>query len=328
MMFTILFKRRLLTTKIKMSEFSHSDGLSMTREDGNRYRAAMGGALDALSAPVVEHEKLMVEGKTSVTALLTIDKKLKEAPGDAALLESKKLAESKVRDVAAAVEASAAKLTQRIREVDPKTNPKVVLQQLKIYHEKKENDRLEKLLTAAQSLDICFVIDATGSMNMGKVFNAVSNHIRSVLLELKKSAPRMVQRLSLVAYRDPGDGLKHFEVQEFTGSVSTFANMAKSVQAGGGGDTCEDVVGALGKACELDWQLHNRLIFLCGDSPAHGTKYHDLGASSGADDHPMGLGKPSEPILHDLMQKRVNIVFWKVNGTTDKMIKVFNEECS
>lgn len=93
---------------------------------------------------------------------------------------------------------------------------------------------------------------------------------------------------------------------------------------GGGDDQCEDVVGALQKATLFDWKQQNRIIFLCADAPCHGTDYHD-GCN---DNHPRGLGVPIEPILHDLINKGVQIVFWKINGTTDKMISKFNQEAS
>jgi len=166
------------------------------------------------------------------------------------------------------------------------------------------------------------VYDATGSMS--KHFQLLHSHIRGVLGEICSSNPNLKPRLGLVAYRDPEDGDHHFQVFPFTGSISEFERSLKHIEGlcQGGGDQCEDVIVGLQKADQMDWKHQNRIIFLCGDAPCHGRKYHH-GCN---DNHPEGLGTESESILHSLITKGVQIIFWKVNDSTDKMIQVFNLE--
>ena len=42
---------------------------------------------------------------------------------------------------------------------------------------------------------------------------------------------------------------------------------------GGGGDSCEDVIGGLSKALQLDWQARTRIIYLVCDAPPHGNRF-------------------------------------------------------
>jgi len=60
--------------------------------------------------------------------------------------------------------------------------------------------------------------------------------------------------------------------------------------ATGGGDTCEDVAGALKVAsgAQMGWSRSNRCVIHFLDAPPHGSSYHDLGA--GGDNH-LGVGE-------------------------------------
>jgi hypothetical protein len=201
-----------------------------------------------------------------------------------------------------------------------------VLKKLATYHKDSTTQRIIRCLQFAQSVDILFVYDVTGSMSPH--IKALSSHIRGVIEDLNRLNKYLKPRLGLVGYRDPEDGDKHFDIYPFHESITNFEKKLKSVesQVGGGGDPCEDVIGALQKATDFNWLHQNRLLFLCADAPCHGKDYHDL--SEGSDNYFLdGLGVASEP-LHKLIDEGVQVIFWKINDTTDKMIRKFNEEAS
>lgn len=197
-----------------------------------------------------------------------------------------------------------------------------VLENLQTSYDEKQTNEILELLKFAQSVDVCFVYDATGSM--GAHFRTLNSNIRKFIEEIKTQNRQMELRLSMVVYRDPEDGAGHIQVYEFNSSLSSFERYIRDIRVGGGGDECEDVIGALKAAKSLQWKNANKLLFLCGDAPCHGRQYYQ----NANDNHPGGLGIPSEPILHEMIEKRIQVVFWKANESTNKMIQVFNEEAS
>lgn len=199
-----------------------------------------------------------------------------------------------------------------------------IIEKLKLFHEISETERVLGMLKFAQTLDICFVFDATGSMK--PYLGALHENIKGALRDIQQLNPNLQQRLGYAMYRDPEDGREHLETLDLQGSITKFVTGVQKVHetCGGGGDTCEDVIIGLEAAAKFDWQFQNRLLFLCGDAPCHGRQYHD-----GCDDwHPDGLGISSQPILHKLIEKDVQVIFWKINDTTNKMIAKFNEEAA
>lgn len=163
--------------------------------------------------------------------------------------------------------------------------PLKVLKKLSLFHDETEEFRLKKLFERSQTLDICFVIDATGSMSMEMLFKAARYQFVGVLQLLQSTNPTLVFRVALVAYRDVTDTTP-FEVIPFTTDFNQFSTQLRGVKCGGGGDDCEDVIGGLVKAEELEWSSLQRLLFLCGDFPCHGSQYHD---SACGDSYPTGV---------------------------------------
>mmetsp|Transcript_40793 Transcript_40793/g.93901 ORF Transcript_40793/g.93901 Transcript_40793/m.93901 type:complete len:492 (+) Transcript_40793:253-1728(+) len=197
---------------------------------------------------------------------------------------------------------------------------------MKAWLAEKDLTRRKKLLMAAQSLDLCFVVDVTGSMAMGAILKQVQNTIRSTLNELRASLEHLKFRLSVVAYRDVNDS-KRFEVHDFNSDIAACEVFLGGVIATGGGDQCEDVVGGLKVAADLEWKLMNRVLLLAADAPCHGSEFHD-GCN---DNYPSGTYPGSHDVndvLQQLRQMRgggVDFTFLKVNNTTDKMIEKFDE---
>jgi len=202
---------------------------------------------------------------------------------------------------------------------------------LKSQLDEKDRMRMKKLLMAAQTLDLCFVFDATYSMD--NAFKAVHAELRNIIAELQKDMMGLRFQLAVVAYRDVDCDAHVGRITkvEFTGSISTIEKALADMPVKGGGDLAEDVVSGLAAANSLEWKMVNRILVLCGDAPHHGTDYHDYDMSIGAsyDDYPSGVfpgSQPSAPILKELHQKKVQIIFLKLKDSTDKMIRKFNEE--
>jgi hypothetical protein len=196
-----------------------------------------------------------------------------------------------------------------------------VLKKFKKHMEKKDLDRIKGMIMASQSVDLCFVLDATFSMH--PFIDGVKSTVREIIGELQGMMKYMSFRLGCVVYRDVGDA-RRFEVHKFSGSISALEGFLQGIKAEGGGDQCEDVLGGLAEAADFDWKFHNKILILCADAPCHGANFHD----GCIDSYPNGVFEGSRDAAHvlpRLKQQDVNFTFLKINHSTDKMIQKFDE---
>ena len=204
----------------------------------------------------------------------------------------------------------------------------VLLKSFKSYLNEASDKRMLSILKAGQSLSLVFVWDGTGSMNMGNVFTAVRRTIRDILHSLKTNLRYLTFEIGCVIYRDVGDGhlrFQKFEMDASENCVENFKVFINSIESQGGQDQCEDVIGGLAEAANMTCTKVNKVLILCGDAPCHGSSYHN-GCGDYYTDGNFTGSKVSSAIINDLQQKDFNVVFWKVNDTTDRMIQKFNEE--
>ncbi len=75
--------------------------------------------------------------------------------------------------------------------------------------------------------------------------------------------------------------------------VKTLIN---SFTASGGGDTPEDLAGALKTALKMDWSSKAKYCVIITDAPCHGKQYHNE-----KDDYPKG--DPNNLIPEELIEK-------------------------
>jgi Mg-chelatase subunit ChlD len=117
-------------------------------------------------------------------------------------------------------------------------------------------------------LDVAFVLDTTGSM--GDEIARLKKTIEFVHFQISNLAPRPDVRFGMVLYRDKREDYRT-KVVPFTADVAAFRKQLDAVQAGGGGDTPEDVQAGLAAAMnELAWRERGvKLAFLIGDAPPH-----------------------------------------------------------
>ena len=137
-----------------------------------------------------------------------------------------------------------------------------------------------------KSLDLCFVIDATGSMS--SYIDLVKRSLMQIITLINEISDEDQVRMGVVIYRDYGDGDKSIEVTDLV--VVNDDNLKKNkvidhlqkVKCFGGSDTPEDVRGGLTRAVtDLSWKGDHRFVILVADAPCHGKQYHN-----DSDDHP------------------------------------------
>ncbi|HEV7535902.1 MAG TPA: vWA domain-containing protein, partial [Acidimicrobiia bacterium] len=123
--------------------------------------------------------------------------------------------------------------------------------------------------TAPAKLDVLFLIDTTGSM--GDEIDRLKDSVRSVSERIAALPANADLRLGMTLYRDRGD-LFVTRTFDFTSSVDVFKTALAEVQAGGGGDTPEDLDAGLHQAVTApSWRGDDtvKLVFLVADAPPH-----------------------------------------------------------
>jgi hypothetical protein len=119
-------------------------------------------------------------------------------------------------------------------------------------------------------MDVCFVLDTTGSM--GGLIEGAKQKIWSIANDMVSAKPTPELRLGLIAYRDRGDAYitKRYELTDDIDVV--YDNLTK-FKAAGGGDGPESVNQALHEAVTaMSWSEDRKtlkIIFLVGDAPPH-----------------------------------------------------------
>lgn len=177
-----------------------------------------------------------------------------------------------------------------------------------------------------KSIDLCFLVDCTGSMK--PYLDELTKHIFDLCLSIQNMHPLCTIRLGFVGYRDVMEEQHdNFVVLDFTETWEDFRALVRNQAAAGGGDEAEDVIGGLNKVLYLDWKADNRLLIHIGDAPCHGIKFHG-GISS--DHFPEGdpKGLQVEDLLAQFMVLNIKYAFARINYKTDQMINQFNLICS
>lgn len=128
-----------------------------------------------------------------------------------------------------------------------------------------------------KSLDACFVLDCTWSME--KKIQAAKEkivEIQSRIMSCLGVGGNL--RFSVVGYRDYNySDSQQFEILPFTGDVEEVKAFLSTLEAlaSEGADECEDVIGGLDSATQLEWKGRTRIIYLVSDFPPHGVRFTD-----------------------------------------------------
>lgn len=105
------------------------------------------------------------------------------------------------------------------------------------------------VLDQVDSIDVCFLVDCTGTMS--KHLASLRQHLTDIVKTLSSRANLV--RVAFVGYRDVDDE-EPFCIVSFSSSIPKVIQFLDTVRTcGGGGDAAEDVFGGLQKAIDLEW---------------------------------------------------------------------------
>lgn len=156
---------------------------------------------------------------------------------------------------------------------------------------------------AISQVDLCFVIDSTGSMA-----HLIDEARRTASAEAERvAAGGLDLQYALVAYRDHPPQDSSFVTQVFPfGSRLQFDRALGLLSANGGGDGPEAVYDGLVAAGNLQWRpTADHLVFLIGDAPPHGVGAHGDSWPKGC---PCGMRAGGVIELYDFHHIRLNAV--------------------
>ena len=124
--------------------------------------------------------------------------------------------------------------------------------------------------TVSTGLDLCFLVDTTGSME-DDINNAKENMNRIIAELEEKGTP---YRIALIDYRDFAERTKNSKdypakVQlQFSSDVEKIVAAINGLTLGNGGDTNETVFSAIAESLKLDWnEGAKKVIMIIGDAP-------------------------------------------------------------
>lgn len=193
---------------------------------------------------------------------------------------------------------------------------------VKLAMKEKDIRRALHAVESAESVDIAFVMDCTGSMS--SFISSVKDSIQNIVDRVLATNGNMNLRLAIVGYRDIDDGSKRFEVLDFVTSIDAFKTFLANLRATGGADAAEDIAGAIQQANKLSWSQPTKVVFIIADAPCHGTDFHTIGS----DNYPSGT--PGIDIIKELRmlqesdeQASMSITFGKITADTDFMVQRF-----
>ena len=183
---------------------------------------------------------------------------------------------------------------------------------------KDEIAQLFETMKRSQTVDLCFLIDCTGSMD--PYIAQVKTKIDDLVAHCKMTFADLVLKVAFVGYRDHYDE-ERIASLPFTEDIAHFKSFVSNVAAYGGDDAAEDVFGGLEKVGKLQWSAPTRILFHVADAPCHGREYHDDVLDNFPNGDPRGLH--AQDLLEKLQDKNVKYWFAKLTDKTDKMITKF-----
>ncbi|TGJ79403.1 hypothetical protein E0Z10_g9349 [Xylaria hypoxylon] len=180
------------------------------------------------------------------------------------------------------------------------------------------------LFKAACSTDLLFLIDTTSSM--ASYIEAAKNQVRGIMGDIKAAFLKESDvRISVVGYKDHAD-TPNVQFLDFTPSIDQVSQFLNQLDAVGGGDTPEDVLGGVRQALHASWSQQTRCIVHIADAPAHSRALHDLHETNddyykpGSEPH----GLTYEPLFRKLIQLNINYALLRINSLTDRMSLAFS----
>ena len=174
---------------------------------------------------------------------------------------------------------------------------------------------------------LLFLVDITASM--GYAIKDVKARINEIVTKAEEQFSGISLHVGIIGYRDYSDD-EQFVVHDFTSDKVAFVRCLSRMEAKGGGDTPEDVLGGMQKALsEPSWgdakhretqKTVAKIIFHIGDAPHHGpTEFHDP-ADRIKDNFPerSASPRPYREICQDLASSKIDYYFAQVKSNGGK----------
>jgi len=180
-------------------------------------------------------------------------------------------------------------------------------------------------------MDICFVIDITGSMEA--YIEGAKASINGIIDQMKRSLERLnasedTLKFAVVGYRDhpPQEETFVTKVCDFTsGAEATL--FLNDLTASGGGDHAEAVLdGIYDGLNNVKWrEKSEKFLYLVIDAPPHGVRFKSF-----YDDFPDGCpcGYSEVTMLPQLRDMKIHFTILKINDCLDDMIQIFSQYCN
>jgi len=190
------------------------------------------------------------------------------------------------------------------------------------FDEKKEKERIKNKIK--KSVDIVYLIDATGSM--GSEINAANQKVESILEELENKFKNLNLSFNFgaVFYRDRIDCKDDInEYIPLTDNIVKLKQFISKIKAKGGGDTPEDWVEGYNLALnKMNWRNGIKLIIHIADAGAHGKEFSK-------NDKYDKEGPKLKEHIKKCVENNINIVGFKISDVPeqsfDKIKEIYNE---
>jgi hypothetical protein len=180
------------------------------------------------------------------------------------------------------------------------------------------------LFRSVCSTDLLFLLDTTSSMQ--DYIDAAKDQIRSIIASIQRTfLGESVVRVAVVGYKDHGD-LPNVEFLDFTTSMDDARAFLANLQASGGADIPEDVLGGLWQASNASWMQQTRCIIHITDAPGHSRALHDLPEAydsyytPGTEPHRLTYA----PVLNMLIRLGIDYTFLHLHAYTNRMVLAFS----
>ncbi|KEZ45674.1 hypothetical protein SAPIO_CDS1444 [Scedosporium apiospermum] len=180
-----------------------------------------------------------------------------------------------------------------------------------------------ELFKKAYSTDVLFLMDTTSSMLSH--IKAAKDQIKSIVTSIKTAFMDVADlRVAIVGYRDHEDD-PNIEFLDFTRDTNEMRRFLSGLEATGGGDTPEDVLGGIQQALKANWQSQTRVIIHIADAPPHGRDLNDL--EEGEDDYPNPGSEPHrltyEKLIKQMIKFNIHYTLLRIHKFTDRMAHAF-----
>ena len=138
---------------------------------------------------------------------------------------------------------------------------------------KAEVRRAMSQVNQSEKTDLCFMVDATGSM--ASAIAGVKTQIEQIARDVQRTNPALKLRVAITGYRDAleaghGEGTKgklstlvngDNSAFDFTESLEAFVGNVAKISARGGGDVAEDVASGFRDVLGFSWRSPTRVPF-------------------------------------------------------------------